>query len=77
MESEGKKDEVRGKGGIYVPEKAATGDARAFPDRGDAKPGGANTNIRITCSIYRTLGSSSGIAGMTPVELRKGGTSAD
>ena len=53
MESEGKKDEVRGEGGIYVPEKAATGDARAFPDRGDAKPGGANTNIRIT--IYNFL----------------------
>lgn len=53
MESEGKKDEVRGKGGIYVPEKAATGDARAFPDRGDAKPGGANTNILFT--YYNSL----------------------
>jgi len=53
MKSEGKKDEVRGKGGIYVPEKAATGDARAFPDRGDAKPGGANTNSQITIQNQR------------------------
>jgi len=48
MKSERKKDEVRGKDSIYVSEKAATGDARAFPDQGDAKPGGANTNIQFT-----------------------------
>jgi len=41
MESEGKKDEVRGEGGIYVPEKAATGDARALsPIRGTPNPAG-------------------------------------
>ena len=53
MESEGKKDEVRGKDSIYVSEKAATGDAHAFPDRGDVKPGGANTNILFT--YYNSL----------------------
>lgn len=52
MKSEGKKDEVQGKGSIYVPEKAATGDAHAFPDRGDVKPGEANTNIQITKNMY-------------------------
>ncbi len=55
MEGEGKKGrrtKGEGKGGIYVRERSGEGRcAGAFPDRGGAKPGRANTDKIITIKI--------------------------